>query len=243
MRYVLFVRTDRWPRTTILQATISGTWSSGGRGNGNASSAHTSRACRKGLNGPQTALGKLLVTKAPSPRTKEWIAGFDLLECDSMAKRWRSAGRHPMARFGRIESALPLAHEPDLQPISFGEERGRDGRRTVVREDVPATRGTGRTRWRGLTGRTVLITGAARGIGAASARRLASEGAELVLADLDGRGVEKLAAELGQVAVQGRRHAARTTSRAWWTSPTSAGAGSTCSSTTRASSACSPCST
>ena len=53
-----------------------------------------------------------------------------------------------------------------------------------------------------LTGRTVLITGAASGIGAATARRLAGDGAKLVLADLDGAGVEKLAAELGQVAVR-----------------------------------------
>jgi meso-butanediol dehydrogenase/(S,S)-butanediol dehydrogenase/diacetyl reductase len=53
-----------------------------------------------------------------------------------------------------------------------------------------------------VSGRTVLITGAARGIGAACARRLASEGAKLVLADLDGPGVEKLAAELKQVAVK-----------------------------------------
>lgn len=53
-----------------------------------------------------------------------------------------------------------------------------------------------------LTGRTGLITGAARGIGAARARRLAGEGAKLVLADLDGAGVEELAAELGQVAVR-----------------------------------------
>lgn len=53
-----------------------------------------------------------------------------------------------------------------------------------------------------LAGRTVLITGAARGIGAACARRLAGEGAKLVLADVDGAGTEKLAVELGQVAVQ-----------------------------------------
>ncbi len=52
-------------------------------------------------------------------------------------------------------------------------------------------------------GRIVLITGAARGIGAATARRLAAGGARLVLADVDGVGVEKLAAELGGVAVPG----------------------------------------
>lgn len=49
--------------------------------------------------------------------------------------------------------------------------------------------------------RTVLITGAAGGIGAACARRLAGEGARLVLSDVDGAAVEKLAGELGQVAV------------------------------------------
>jgi meso-butanediol dehydrogenase / (S,S)-butanediol dehydrogenase / diacetyl reductase len=53
-----------------------------------------------------------------------------------------------------------------------------------------------------LTDRVVLITGAARGIGAASARRLAAAGARVVLADLDGIAVEKLAAELGGVAVR-----------------------------------------
>jgi meso-butanediol dehydrogenase/(S,S)-butanediol dehydrogenase/diacetyl reductase len=52
-----------------------------------------------------------------------------------------------------------------------------------------------------LDGRIVLITGAAGGIGAATARRLARDGARLVLADIDGAAVEKLAAELGQVAV------------------------------------------
>jgi meso-butanediol dehydrogenase / (S,S)-butanediol dehydrogenase / diacetyl reductase len=52
-----------------------------------------------------------------------------------------------------------------------------------------------------LDDRIVLVTGAARGIGAASARRLAAAGARLVLADLDTAGVEKLATELDGVAV------------------------------------------
>jgi len=52
-----------------------------------------------------------------------------------------------------------------------------------------------------LSGRTVLITGAARGIGAACARRLAGDGAKLVLADVD-PAVDTVAGELGQAAVR-----------------------------------------
>jgi meso-butanediol dehydrogenase / (S,S)-butanediol dehydrogenase / diacetyl reductase len=53
-----------------------------------------------------------------------------------------------------------------------------------------------------LTGVHALITGAASGIGAASARRMAREGAQLLLADINGDGAKELADELGQASVQ-----------------------------------------
>jgi 2-keto-3-deoxy-L-fuconate dehydrogenase len=51
-------------------------------------------------------------------------------------------------------------------------------------------------------GRRALVTGAGSGIGAAVARRLADEGAAVVLADLALEPVEKLAADLGAQAVE-----------------------------------------
>lgn len=54
-----------------------------------------------------------------------------------------------------------------------------------------------------FTGRVALITGAAGGIGAATARRLAAEEARVVLLDLRQQAVEDAAAEIGGVALVG----------------------------------------
>jgi NAD(P)-dependent dehydrogenase (short-subunit alcohol dehydrogenase family) len=51
---------------------------------------------------------------------------------------------------------------------------------------------------RGLSGRVAVVTGAASGIGAATAERLATEGANVVLVDRDGEGAAAIAARLGE---------------------------------------------
>jgi 3alpha(or 20beta)-hydroxysteroid dehydrogenase len=51
-----------------------------------------------------------------------------------------------------------------------------------------------------LEGKVALVTGAARGIGAAIARRFTDEGARVLITDADDEGVSALAAELGAQA-------------------------------------------
>jgi 2-hydroxycyclohexanecarboxyl-CoA dehydrogenase len=53
-----------------------------------------------------------------------------------------------------------------------------------------------------LERRTALVTGGASGIGAATASRLAAEGARVAIGDIDGEGARALAAELGGIACE-----------------------------------------
>jgi len=56
--------------------------------------------------------GELLVTDGPFAETREWIAGFDVLECDSLEEAVAIAAQHPGARFGQIEVRAAWPFEP-----------------------------------------------------------------------------------------------------------------------------------
>ena len=47
--------------------------------------------------------GERLVTEGPFTETQEWIAGYDVLECDSFEEALGYAAMHPMAVNGLIE--------------------------------------------------------------------------------------------------------------------------------------------
>jgi len=61
----------------------------------------------------RTRGGETLRTDGPYAETKEWIAGFDLIEAASMGEAIEIASRHPVAHFGMVE----------VRPFDTGEEQ------------------------------------------------------------------------------------------------------------------------
>jgi len=58
--------------------------------------------------------GQVLITDGPFAETREWIAGFDILECADLDEAIKIAAEHPMARSGRLE----------LRPFWDGQDGG-----------------------------------------------------------------------------------------------------------------------
>ena len=72
-------------------------------------SAAASESSATGFARPRTrrpcafVTARLLVTDGPFAESKEWVVGFDIIECDNLDDAIDFASRHPMARAGRSE--------------------------------------------------------------------------------------------------------------------------------------------
>jgi len=47
--------------------------------------------------------GEVLVTDGPFTESKEWICGFDIIECEDLDEAIKIASRHPQANGGKLE--------------------------------------------------------------------------------------------------------------------------------------------
>lgn len=47
--------------------------------------------------------GEVIVSDGPFTESKEWIVGFDILECDDLDEAIAIAARHPQANGGKLE--------------------------------------------------------------------------------------------------------------------------------------------
>lgn len=47
--------------------------------------------------------GNVVVSDGPFAETKDWIGGYDIVECSDLDEAIEVAAAHPMARFGTIE--------------------------------------------------------------------------------------------------------------------------------------------
>lgn len=103
MKFMMFVCTDIEPDTTPDEGETSvEAWAAKNDSAG-------VRLMGDRLRPPEDATvvrkraGKVLVTEGPFAETREWIAGFDILECVDLDEAIAVAADHEMARHGRIE--------------------------------------------------------------------------------------------------------------------------------------------
>ena len=129
MRYMMFVATDPEAEPFVPEEDNIGEWVADVEARG-------LRVIGERLRPVEDATlvrvrgGELLVTDGPFTESKEWIAGFDVLDCRDLDEAIEVASRHPMARFGRIElrPMWPFDVDEDLTAREGREAADRDPR-------------------------------------------------------------------------------------------------------------------
>ena len=104
MKYLMFVCTDP---TTPSDETGEGTlgveeWVDKYHGSGKRLIGQRTRPAEDATS-VRRRKGEVLVTDGPYAESRDWIAGFDVLECADLDEAISIAAEHPMAAGGRIE--------------------------------------------------------------------------------------------------------------------------------------------
>ncbi len=102
MEYLLFIATDTEPEPGLTGREGIEEWLAEGQRRGIRRQGHRLRPVEDATT-IRLRGGELLVTDGPFAETKEWIAGFDIIDCENLDDAIDYASRHPMARSGRIE--------------------------------------------------------------------------------------------------------------------------------------------
>ncbi|MCK6080234.1 hypothetical protein KZX37_06320 [Microbacterium sp. EYE_5] len=102
MRYIMFVAVDPEAEPYDREQDTIGSWVEEMTARGVAVDGERLRPATDATT-VRVRAGELLVTDGPFTESKEWIAGFDILECRDLDEAIEVAAKHPMARFGRLE--------------------------------------------------------------------------------------------------------------------------------------------
>ena len=102
MEYLLFIATDTEPDTSNEPELDIDEWVAEGTRRGIRLRGDALRS-RHDATTIRVRDGQVLVTDGPYTESKEWIVGYDLLECEDLDQAIDYVSRHPMARNGRIE--------------------------------------------------------------------------------------------------------------------------------------------
>ena len=102
MKYLMFVATDPDAEPYVPEEDNIEQWSAEARARGVAVTGSRLRPVEDATT-VRVRKGEVLITDGPFTESREWVAGFDILECADLDEAIEVVAKHPMARFGRIE--------------------------------------------------------------------------------------------------------------------------------------------
>lgn len=102
MKYMMFVATDTEPDSSAELPADLEEWFADANGRGKWVTGERLRPLEDATT-VRVRSGELLVTDGPFTESKEWICGFDVLDCADLDEAIEIASKHPMARGGRLE--------------------------------------------------------------------------------------------------------------------------------------------